>query len=118
MDRKEVAKRLVALAKDIANEGNDEISQEQADQMFGQALIASIGNREWLTADDVEVFCPKCASKMRKDNISRIKSDKLFTAYKRLPWDECIAKAKAQGADNPAAVCGYIKWHVSPKYKK
>jgi hypothetical protein len=117
MDRKELAKRLVKLAQQIAKE-EPEITQEDADAKLGQALVASFADREWLSAEDVEVFCPKCASKMREKKISKIKKDKLFTAYKHLPWDECIAKAKAWGADDPAAVCGHIKWHVSPKYKK
>jgi hypothetical protein len=117
MDRKEIAKKLVMLAKSLVEEKPD-ISKQEIVQGLGKAFVASLGDREWLLPEDVAIFCPKCAGRMKEKKIAKVKSANFFTAYKKLPWDECIAKAKAQGADNPEAVCGYIKWHVSPKYKK
>ena len=29
------------------------------------------------------------------------------------PWEQCIKDAKAQGADDPEALCGWIKWNMT-----
>ena len=122
MKDKKLAEALLGMAKELVAEderSEQKMTPEEARAEFGRMLAASLEDRDFLTVEEVRVICASCAEKMEAKRMRRISKDRFFKAYESLPWDECIAKMKKNPKiKDPEKVCGYIKWHVSGKYKK
>jgi hypothetical protein len=109
MNKIELAKSLVKLAKQIDADTKKQAAIEEYRTNLGKELVAAMEGRNYLTIEEVGVICPPCAERMAAKKISRIKKSAIINA--KMTWEECIADAKKTGKKDPEKFCGWLYWH-------